>query len=198
MRASLAVGLLVLGAGLSAATGAAAQGSGRPLSGEQIRELARRDMIWCENYRAGEGDCESMTLVSLQPDGKLRETGLMRLSKSPDLQLVIDGTSEIRGNQLCAVHNEDTVKMRFLMNGQPMPTVLSGRLETLVREAMAEFEGKTLCQTFYRGRTEDVLSERITVDGARRTDLESTYRLQTDEAGLDVRSEDEEPDETQV
>jgi hypothetical protein len=198
MRASLAVVLLLLSAGpVAAQTGRSAAPAGRALSAEQIRDIARRDMVWCENYRAEKGDCETMTLVSLLPDGKLRETGVMRLSRSPDLQLVIDGVSEIRGDQICAVHNEDAVKLRFLMNGRPMPTVLSARLEAMVRESMAEFEGKTLCQTFYRGASADTLSERITVNGARRTDLESTYRLQSDESGLDVRSE-EEPEETQV
>jgi hypothetical protein len=180
---------------LAAAVPAAA--ADRPMTGEQIRELARRDMVWCENYRPENKDCETLTLVSLLPDGTLRETGVMRLAKSPDLKMVIDGRSEIEGNRVCSVFGDDTVKLRFLLNDRPIPQAAVGPIEAVVREAMAEFEGKTLCQTFYRS-SESEVREIITVDGERRQDLESSYRLQKDESGLDVRPAAEEPEESRV
>lgn len=194
MRALIA-GPLLAGLLASALPASAAD---KPMTGEQIRDLARRDMVWCENYRPDKKDCETLTLVSLLPDGSLRETGVMRLAKSPDLKMVIDGRSEIEGNRVCSVFGDDTVKLGFLLNDRPVPQGAVGAIERVVREAMAEFEGKTLCQTFYRGASDSELRETITVDGQRREDLESVYRLQADEAGLDVRSAEEDPEESVV
>ena len=182
MRA-LAAFLLLAGA----LTALPAQAAEKPLTGEQIRELARQDMIWCENYRPDKKDCETLTLVSLLPDGTLRETGVVRLASDPDLKMVIDGRSSINGNRVCSVFGDDTVKIAFLLNDRPVPALAVASIEGAVRESMAEFKGKTLCQTFYRGKSETEVRERITVDGRRREDLESIYRLQKDEAGLDVR-----------
>lgn len=193
MRALLAAALLMF------AETASAQGrAGKPLTGDEIRELARRDMVWCENHRTEQNDCETMTLVSLGSDGALIETGLMRLSQTPDLRMIIDGKSQIRGNSVCSVYGDDSVRLRFLLNGSVVPASAAKPLEGVVRETMAEFEGKTLCQTFYRGSSADELREQITVDGARRRDLESSYRLQPDEKGLDVRPTAEEAEESLV
>jgi hypothetical protein len=170
----------------------------RPLTGDQLRELARREMVWCENHRPAKNDCETMTLVSLLPDGTLRETGVMRLSSTPDMKLVIDGRSRLEGDRICSVYNEDSVKVGFVMNGEPMPAMATQELERLVRDAMDEFRGKTLCQTFYSDGSAERLREEVTVDGARRRDLESRYRIQADEAGLDVRATQSDAEETQA
>lgn len=184
MRAALATALLLTGA----LTALPAQAADKPMTGEQIRDLARRNMVWCENYRPDKKDCETLTLISLLPDGSLRETGVMRLAASPDLKMVIDGRSAIDGNRVCSVFGEETVKLGFLLNDRPVPPTAAGAIEGVVREAMAEFEGKTLCQTFYRGPSDTDVREVITVNGERREDLESVYRLQPDEKGLDVRA----------
>jgi hypothetical protein len=191
MRVLFAAAALLLTAFPAAAADAA-------MTGEQIRELAKRDLVWCENYRPEHKDCETMTLVSLMPDGRLRETGLMQLSKTPDLKMVIDGSSKIDGDKVCSVFGDDTVRLSFLLNNQPAPRQAIGPIEAVVRESMSEFEGKTLCQTFYRGSSELEIREMVTVDGQRREDLESSYRLQPDEAGLNVRPAIDEPEETMV
>lgn len=177
---------------------AAALAAEKPLSGEQLRDIVRREMVWCENYRAAEKDCETLTLVSLQADGSLRETGAIRLAASPDLTLVVDGPSRIEGDRICSVYTEESVKLAILVNGRPAPSAASGELETLVRSTMAEFLGKTFCQTFYAEGSPERLREEVTVDGARRPDLESIYRLQPDEAGLGLRTQDEDIEESRA
>lgn len=170
----------------------------RRLTGDQLRDLARREMVWCENYRAAQKDCDALVLVSLLPDGSLQETGALRIASSPDLVLVIDGRSRIEGDRICSVYEEDTTKLAVLLNGQPVPAMASRPVEAVVRESMAEFTGKTLCQSFYADGDPARLREEVTVNGARRPDLESTYRLQADEAGLNLRTQDRSPDESRA
>lgn len=181
MRTLIALAALAAGALPAAA-------ADTPLTADQIRDIARKDMVWCENYRAASKDCESLVMVSLMPDGSLRETGLLRLSDKPDLQLVMDGKSTITGDKVCSVFGDETVTMSFVLNGRQLPVSSAPSLEAIVKEAMSEFEGKTLCQTFYRGQSEADLREVVTLDGERREDLESVYRLQADEAGLNLRA----------
>jgi hypothetical protein len=111
---------------------------------------------------------------------------------------VIDGRSQIQGDRVCSVFGDDTVKLGFLLNDQPVPEAATTAIRVAVRESMSEFEGKTLCQTFYRNGSDTVLRERITVDGKRREDLESVYRLQADEAGLDIRPPAADAEESEV
>lgn len=197
MRPPFALLALLL-AGAVCATAQPVYADDRALSADQIRDLARRELVWCENYRPTQKDCETLTLISLLPDGTLRETGVVRLATTPDLKMVMDGRSSLQGNRVCSVFGDDTVKLGFLLNDQPIPEAAVGAIESAVREAMSEFDGKTLCQTFYRGSSDAEVRETITVDGQRRTDLESVYRLQPDESGLDVRGPAPDAEESQV
>lgn len=179
-------------------TPAGALAAERQLTGDQIRDLAKREVVWCENYRPIEKDCESLSMVSLQPDGGLRETGALRMSSTPDLLLVVDGRSRIEGNRICSVYQEETTKLAFVLNGSPVPAILARNLLGLARESMEEFRGKTLCQSFYTEGSMERLREEVTVDGQRRPDLESVYRIQPDEAGLAIRAPEADPEESQA
>jgi hypothetical protein len=177
---------------------ASVEAAERRLTGAQLKDLAQREMVWCENYRAAQKDCETLVLVSLQPDGSLRETGALRIARTPDLMLVIDGRSRIEGDRICSVYDEETTKLAVVLNGQPVPSFMARELEGVVRDAMAEFKGKTLCQSFYADGGAERLREEVTVDGQRRPDLESTYRLQPDESGLDLRAREADAEESRA
>src|SRR5262249_49792427 len=54
----------------SAAAGPGAGGEHR-LTAQEIRELARKQLLWCDTYHAKTDDCQMVTLVGLLPDGRV-------------------------------------------------------------------------------------------------------------------------------
>ncbi len=186
MRASLAFlsALLVL-APLAAVS--PAQAAERRLTGDEIRDIARRELLWCEAYDAGKDDCEVVSLLRLKPDGSLSETSTLLLQEDPRLMVYIADTDSIDGDRLCGKVESQKTRFSFTLEGQAMSSDSAATLQALFRSQMAEFEGKTLCQAFFRGENPNVIREEITVDGERRTDLESTYHLHEGGAGLNLR-----------
>jgi len=186
MRASLAFSALLVLAPLAAAA-SSAQAAERRMTGDEIRDIARRELLWCEAYDAGKDDCEVVSLLRLKPDGSLSETSTLLLQENPRLMVYIADSDQIDGDRLCGKVEARKTRFSFTLEGQAMPPELAATLQALFRSQMEEFEGKTLCQAFFRGDNPNIIREEITVDGERRTDLESTYHLHEGGAGLNLR-----------
>ena len=84
MRASLAAlaAFLTL-APLTAASAAAAAAAELPVTGDEIRDIARRELLWCEAYDTRNDDCEVVSLLRLRPDGSLSATSTLPLQPDP-------------------------------------------------------------------------------------------------------------------
>ena len=188
MRASLAAlaAFLTL-APLTAASAAAAAAAERPVTGDEIRDIARRELLWCEAYDTRNDDCEVVSLLRLRPDGSLSETSTLLLQAEPRLMVYIADTDQLDGDRLCGKIEGQKTRFSFTLEGQAMSAEAAATLQALFRSQMAEFEGKTLCQAFFRSEDPNVIREEITVDGERRTDLESIYHLHEGGTGLNLR-----------
>jgi hypothetical protein len=167
--------------------GAPAVAAERRMTGDELRDIARRELLWCEAYDATHDDCEVISLLRLRPDGSLSETSTLLLQAEPRLMVYIADSDEIEGDRLCGKVEASKTRFYFTLEGQAMSSEAAATLQALFRSQMAEFEGKTLCQAFFREEDPNVIREEITVDGERRTDLESTYRLHEGGAGLNLR-----------
>lgn len=186
MRAALvALSAFFVLAPLAAASPALA--AERRMTGDEIRDIARRELLWCEEYDAGKDDCGVVSLLRLRPDGSLSETSTLLLQDQPRLMVYIADSNEIDGERLCGKVEARKIRFAFTLEGQAMSAEAAATLQALFRSQMAEFEGKTLCQAFFRGEDPNVIREEITVDGERRTDLESTYHLRDGGAALNLR-----------
>lgn len=187
MRASLAaaVSAFLTLAPLAAASPALA--AERRMTGDEIRDIARRELLWCEEYDAGKDDCEVVSLLRLKPDGSLSETSTLLLQAEPRLMVYIADTDSIDGDRLCGKVESQKTRFAFTLEGQAMSSEAAATLQALFRSQMGEFEGKTLCQAFFRGENPNIIREEITIDGERRTDLESTYHLHEGGAALNLR-----------
>src|SRR5688572_30363779 len=119
MRAILAATLLFLGAALSPAL--SAQAAETRLTAAEIRDIARREMLWCEEYSAETDDCEVITLVGLLPDGRLSETSTILLTESPNMQVYIADTGALDGDRLCSKVESARTQFSFTLDGQPAP-----------------------------------------------------------------------------
>jgi hypothetical protein len=171
----------------------------RKLSGAEIRDMAKREVLWCDDYRKSSDDCSGVTVVRLLPDGRVSQTTTVLVSNSPRLQAFIGDVDQIKGDQVCGVVKAADTAVSFTLDGKPVPELAGLRLKAVLLSVLAELEGKTMCQSFYRGRDPMRLREEVTVDGARRQDLESTYVIREGRDGFALRPQidDSEPSKGQ-
>lgn len=172
-----------------AAFPAMAAGPEHKLSGSEIRDLAKREVLWCDDYRKDSDDCSGVTIVRLLPDGRVTQTTTILVSDSPRLQAFIGDVDQIKGDQVCGVVKANETVVSFTLEGKPVPQLAGLRLKAVLLSVLAELEGKTMCQSFYRGEDPGRLREEVTVDGQRRTDLESTYVLREGADGFALRAQ---------
>jgi hypothetical protein len=180
---------LLLGASgaLAAALPAAAAEPEHRLSGAEIRDLAKREVLWCDDYRRASDDCSGVTVVRLLPDGRVTQTTTILVSESPRLQAFIGDIDKIEGDRVCGVIKAADTAVSFTLDGKPVPELAGLRLKAVLLSVLAELEGKTMCQSFFRGGDKTRLREEVTVDGARRKDLESTYVIREGKDGFALR-----------
>lgn len=177
----------------------AAVAAGRPgapahLAGEhrmtvaEVRDLARHGLVWCDGFHADTEDCDQVTLIEAQPDGRLVQTTTLLLETAPLLQAYLIEVDEVMGDRLCSVVDTATIPAGFTLEGKPVPEPTAGVLRKALLESLNDLQGKTVCQVFYRGADASRVREEITVDGKRRKDLESSYVLRDGEAGFALRA----------
>ncbi|HEY3811840.1 MAG TPA: hypothetical protein VGL66_01330 [Caulobacteraceae bacterium] len=185
--------LLPLAAAVLAAAGSAAAspvvptGPEHRLNAQEIRDLAKRELLWCDDFHAQNGSCEAVTLITLAPDGRLAETTTLLLSEGPRLQAFIGEVDVVDGDRVCSKVAASTLPIAFTLEGHSVPADAANGLRDAVVSSLAELDGKTICQTFYRGADPNQLREEVTVDGKRRKDLETVYRLHDGKDGFDLR-----------
>lgn len=187
--------LLPLAAALIAvATSAAAapvalSGPEHRLSAQEIRDLAKRELLWCDDFHAKNGTCDAITLITLAPDGRLAETTTLLLSDGPRLQAFIGEVDDVTGDKVCSKVSAAQLPIAFTLEGKAVPADASATLREAVVNSLSDLDGKTICQTFYRGADPNKLREEVTVDGKRRKDLETVYQLHDGTDGFDLRAQ---------
>jgi hypothetical protein len=186
------IALLPLAASLVLATSAAAApiapvGPEHRLNAQEIRDLAKRELLWCDDFRVQNGSCDAITLITLAPDGRLAETTTLLLSEGPRLQAYIGEVDVVDGDKVCSKVSAAHLPIAFTLEGQAVPADASAGLRDVLVNSLADLDGKTICQTFYRGADPNKLREEVTVDGKRRKDLETIYQLHDGADGFDLR-----------
>ncbi len=184
--------LLPLAASLAIATSAGAApvapvGPEHRLNAQEIRDLAKRELLWCDDFHVQNGSCDAITLITLAPDGRLAETTTLLLSDGPRLQAYIGEVDDVDGDKVCSKVAAARLPIAFTLEGHSVPADASAGLREVLVNSLAELDGKTICQTFYRGTDPNQLREEVTVDGKRRKDLETVYRLHDGADGFDLR-----------
>jgi hypothetical protein len=158
------------------------------MTGAELRDLARRDTLWCDGYDDATNDCEQITLMTLRDDGGLSQTTTLLLEEQPRMQAFLGEVDQIVGDQLCSVIDSRDLPAGFLLEGHVVPEPEASTLRQALIESLVDLHGKTVCQAFYRGPDPSHVREVITVDGKRRQDLESTYILREGAKGFVLRA----------
>lgn len=159
------------------------------LNAQEIRDLAHREMLWCDSYHANTDDCQMVTLVRLAPDGRVTQTTTWVVEQKPLLQVYVGDVDQLEGDRICSTVDAQQMPVAFTLNGKNVPDPLSSALKQTLMELFAPLSGKRVCQAFFRGPDPTRLREEVTVDGKRRTDLESNYVLRDGSAGFALRAE---------
>ena len=184
--------LLPLAAVLMAAAPAVAapvapQGPEHRLTAIEIRALAKRELLWCDDFHAQNESCHAISLITLAPDGRLAETTTLLLSDGPRVQAFIGEVDDLKGDRVCSKVSVAQMPIAFTLEGRAAPADASAGWRDAFVDSVSELDGKTVCQAFYRGTDPNLLREEVTVDGVRRKDLETVYRLHDGKDGFDLR-----------
>ncbi|MBI1407518.1 MAG: hypothetical protein GC145_15510 [Caulobacter sp.] len=179
--------LLAIGAGT-------ASSADLTLNTAALQELARSGQPLCGGWRAHDDSCEDIGFMDLLSANQVRQTYHYRLSLEPDLQIVMQETSTIEGDALCSIFDFDKIEIAVLLDGAPAPAEQTAAISAILEESVAEYAGRKTCESFARDPETGQLVTRVTVDGERDPDLESTYRPLAPQERIHLRAPDEGPD----
>lgn len=178
---------LALGAGLPAQAAPSGGGEHRLTAGE-IRDLAQKQMMWCDGYHQSTDDCSIVTLVGLMKDGRIGQTATWVEEEDPMIQIYVGEVDHFDGDRLCTVVDTSTIPIGVTVNGKAVSSALAATLRPLIDKMFAPLQGKVVCQAFYRGADPTRLREEVTVNGRRQPDLESNYVLRPGSDGFALRN----------
>lgn len=186
--------LLVLGA-LGALTIAPAALAGEaPLDREALRSLAQSGEALCGGWRDRDDSCEDVGFLELLPQDQVLHTYRFRISFEPDYEVVMQETATIEDGALCSTYSIANLTVRVLADGDPAPTEQSLAISALFQDSLAEYEGKQVCESYYRDQETGELTTVVTIDGVRDPGLESSYRVLTKDDRIHLRQMDESAD----
>jgi hypothetical protein len=184
---ALLLAALALAAGLPAQAQLSARGEHRLTAGE-IRDLASKQMMWCDGYHASTDDCQIVTLVSLLPDGRVGQTATWVEEQSPMIQIYVGEVDRFDGDRICSVVDTNTIPIGVKVNGKAVSAALAATLRPIIDKMFSSLQGKVVCQAFFRGADPNRLREEVTVNGRRQPDLESNYVLRPGADGFALRN----------
>ncbi len=176
-------------AGLSITTTAVAGEA--PLDREALRGLAQSGAALCGGWRDRDDSCEDVGFMELLPRDQVLHTYRFRLSFEPDYEVVMQETATIEDGALCSTYSVANLKLRVLADGEAAPTEQSMAISALFQESLSEYEGKQVCESFYRNGQTGELTTVVTIDGERSPDLESNYRVLAPQDRIHLREMDE-------
>jgi hypothetical protein len=168
----------------------AVPGVERQLTAVELRDIARRELLWCDTYQEATDDCDGLILMRLGSDGRVLETTTLLLTAQPRVQVFVADVDDIKGNRLCSKVATARLAVAFTLEGRAVSADRTADLRALFVGSIEDLDGKTICQTFFHNGDTHRLREEVTVDGERRHDLETTYMLKDGAEGFGLRPQD--------
>ncbi|WGM39131.1 hypothetical protein [Caulobacter sp. NIBR1757] len=186
--------LLTLAALAAVSIAPAALAGEAPLDREALRGLAASGEALCGGWRDRDDSCEDVGFMELLPQDQVLHTYRFRISFEPDYEIVMQETATIEDGALCSTYSLANLTVRVLADGQAAPTEQTLAISAMFEESLAEFEGKQVCESYFRDQATGELTTVVTIDGVRNPDLESSYRILTKDERIHLRQMDEAPD----
>lgn len=165
-----------------------------PLDREALRSLARSGDPLCGGWRDRDDSCEDVGFMELLEQDQVLHTYRFRISYQPDYEVVMQETATIEDGALCSTYSIANLTVRVLADGEAAPAEQSLAISALFQNALAEYEGKHACESYYRDQATGELTTVVTIDGVRDPGLESSYRILTKGDRIHLRQMDESAD----
>jgi hypothetical protein len=159
----------------------------RPVTAAEIRDLARREAVWCENWSAETRDCDAVYMLRLGAGGALISTAMMQFSADPVVTVITAEPARLEGDRICTSGDTRDLNIEVLMNGVAAPLDVALAVRLTFASAMQEYAEKTMCQRLLATGDPALFEEEITADDVRLPDFESSYRMGDASSGFVLR-----------
>ena len=186
--------LLTLAMLASVSIAPAALAGEAPLDREALRGLAQSGNPLCGGWRDRDDSCEDLGFMELLPQDQVLHTYRFRISFEPDYEVVMQETATIEDGALCSTYSLAGTTLRVLADGKAAPFEQAMAISALFQETLAEYEGKRVCESFFKDASTGELTTVVTIDGERDPELESRYRVLQPEERIHLRQLDESVD----
>ena len=84
----------------------------RPLTDDEVRDLARREVVWCENWSDDTRDCESLYMLRGGADGALIQSGMFVMSEQPAIRVLVAEVVTLIDGRLCSSGSTDELNIQ--------------------------------------------------------------------------------------
>lgn len=120
----------------------------RALTEDEVLDLARREVVWCENWSDETRDCDSLYMLREASDGTLIQSGMFVMSERPTIRVVMAEAVTLTDGRLCSSGSVDELNIQATMDGQDSLEA-SLLVRAMLTEAMAEYADAEICQQLF-------------------------------------------------
>jgi len=173
-------------AALVLAPSAALARAERPLTREALVATIKSDRAWCAGWRETDQSCEEV--VFLEPVKNLfSQTRRYRIYEGSDFEMVVRNTVKLEAGKLCWTYRFVEMDIAFLEAGARASREQAAAMTVVMRETMAELEGKVVCEAFSRDDVTGEIAASATLDGERAPEYDSRFRLLPPDSRVKLR-----------
>ncbi len=182
MRALQVLALILAVAAPSAALGRA----DRPLTGDGLVAAIASDQAWCAGWREADQSCEEVVFLEAA-ENLVSQTRRYRIYEGADFEMVVRNTAKIEAGKLCWTYRFAEMEVAFLEAGVRAAPEQAAAMTVVLRETMADLEGKVACEAFSRDEATGEIAAAATLDGERAPEFDSRFRLLAPDARVKLR-----------
>lgn len=180
-----ALQVLALIAAVSGPSAALAQPD-RPLTRDGLVATIKSERPWCAGWREADQSCEEIVFLEAI-EGAVSQTRRYRIYEGSDFEMVVRNTARFDGGKLCWTYRFAEMDIAFLEAGVRAPKEQAAAMLMVMRETMADLEGKVACEAFSRDEATGEIAAAATLDGERAPEYDNRFRLLTPDARVKLR-----------
>ncbi|MDP2260972.1 MAG: hypothetical protein Q8J89_14770 [Caulobacter sp.] len=158
----------------------------RPMSREGLVAAIKSDRAWCAGWRETDQSCEEIVFLEAVGDA-VSQTRRYRIYEGADFEMVVRNAAKIDAGKLCWTYRFAEMEVAFLEAGVRAAPEQAAAMTVVLRETMADLEGKVACEAFSRDDATGEIAAAATLDGERAPEFDSRFRLLAPDTRVKLR-----------